>query len=385
MDPAKGHSWASPSIVLLIAGACLAVGGAAVSPQRGPLPFLVVAAVIGLVGLAYLLCGYPDPAWTLTASIYALSVLGGNWQQLGLPRRICIPPDRLLLGAGIAALLLRAPGARNREDIRVQPIHLLMAATILYAAASAFSAGTLFSNAGFFRLLDRFGVAPFSMFLLAPIAFNDERRRKIFLGALVILGGYLGLTALFETVGPSAFVFPKFILNPALGIHADRARGPFLEAEANGIALYSCALAAMVAFVTWRQQPWVRCAAVAVALLCVLGCLFTLSRGVWLAAVAATIVTMLGFRGLRRFVIPAAGTIAALVIAAFLLVPGFAGKADQRASDRESLWDRTNLSSAAVNMVEMRDLVWLWLGPLPGIWRPCRAEGGHPSDRRRAG
>ena len=90
------------------------------------------------------------------------------------------------------------------------------------------------------------------MFAIAPLAFRTEAQRKIFLGVLVALGGYLGLTALFETVGPHALVFPRYITNPELGYHVGRARGPFLEAEANGIALFICGIAAAVAASTWR-------------------------------------------------------------------------------------------------------------------------------------
>ena len=205
-----------------------------------------------------------------------------------------------MLVAGAGALLLRAPGARDREALRLEPVHWLLLAAIAFALVSALLSGTLFSNSEFFRLFDRFGVAPFLMFAIAPLAFRTEAQRKIFLGVLVALGGYLGLTALFETVGPHALVFPRYITNPDLGYHVGRARGPFLEAEANGIALFICGTAAAVAATTWRGSALVKGLCWLVVCLCFAGCLFSLSRGVWLGAAVAILLTLLFFRPVRR-------------------------------------------------------------------------------------
>ena len=62
------------------------------------------------------------------------------------------------------------------------------------------------------------------------------------LTALVVLGGYLGLTTLFEMAGPHALVWPRYIIDPSYGIHFGRGRGPFADAVANGFGLYVCAL-----------------------------------------------------------------------------------------------------------------------------------------------
>ncbi len=73
--------------------------------------------------------------------------------------------------------------------------------------------------------------------------YSTPGRRRWLLGALVVLGAYLGLTVLFEMAGPHALVWPKYILNPNYGIHGGRGRGPFADAVANGFGLYVCALA----------------------------------------------------------------------------------------------------------------------------------------------
>src|SRR5207253_1883209 len=86
--------------------------------------------------------------------------------------------------------------------------HTLAAA--LFAIASAATAGTLFTKAGAFPLLDRFGLLPFAAFAVAPVVFRTARQRQILLVALVVLGAYLGATAVFELAGPKSLVYPRY-------------------------------------------------------------------------------------------------------------------------------------------------------------------------------
>jgi O-antigen ligase len=83
---------------------------------------------------------------------------------------------------------------------------------------------------------------PFLLFHVAQIVFTDERQvRRFEVFALLVLA-YLSFTAIVFLLGAHALVFPKFILDPSLGYHADRARGPFLQAVANGVSLNLLAL-----------------------------------------------------------------------------------------------------------------------------------------------
>ncbi|MGH2965773.1 MAG: O-antigen ligase family protein [Solirubrobacterales bacterium] len=369
------------------AAALSLAAAAAAAATRGSLPFLLVLGLLGLASFAYLVW-HVDPAWTLSGSI-ALSVFGGYWGQLGPFGYLPVTPDRLMLVAGAGALLLRAPGARHREPLRVEPVHWLLAGVIAFAVVSAFVSGTLLSKSEFFRLFDRFGVAPFLMFTLAPLAFPTKKHRKIFLGVLVALGGYLGLTALFETVGPHSLVFPRYITNPELGFHVGRARGPFLEAEANGIALFLCGTAAAVAATTWRSSALVKGFCWLVVCLCFAGCLFSLSRGVWLGTAVAIFLTLLFFRPVRGLLVPALAGIPLVVVLLISLVPGLAASIDDRGNDMNSVWDRENLNAAALRTVEARPLLGVgWgrftdVGP-PYFWqakdRPLTAVGVQSCD-----
>jgi O-antigen ligase len=341
-----------------------------VTADRGALPFVAVLVVLGLASFAYLAWNV-DPAWTLSASI-VLSIFGAYWGQLGPLGYFPVTPDRALLVAGVLALALRAPGARDRDrgTLRIEPVHVLLAATLAFAVASGLASQTFFSNSGFFRLFDRFGIAPFLMFTIAPLAFPTERHRRIFLGALVALGAYLGLTALFEAAGPHGLVFPRYIVNPDLGFHLGRARGPFLEAEANGIALFVCGTAALVGAVTWRDRPAIRLLCWLIAALALAGCLYTLSRAVWVGAVIAAILTLLAFSRLRRLLVPGLVGLAATVAVSLALVPGLAASINARKNDQNSLWDRQNLNAAALQVVEDKPLLGVGWGRFTSVGEP---------------
>jgi O-antigen ligase len=324
-----------------------------------PQAFLLISLslVFAVLGALAYVSWRVEPAWLLTAGLLA-SAFNGNWAVLGFPGGLA--PDRLLLFAGIGAILVRSPPAQRLPRLRLEPVHVLLAAVFAWAVGSALAAGTLSHSSTLFVLLDRFAV-PFAVFTLVPVAFYAPRHRAGLLAALVGFGAYLGLTAIFESVGPQALVFPKYILDPAYGYHAARARGPFVEATANGIGLYVSAVAAAVALATWkgRRPRWF---AGFVFLACALGLLLTLTRSVWVASIVATAVTLVVIPSLRRFLFPGAIGLSVMVLLALALVPGLSSSAQNRKDSDRPVWERENVDAAAVNMVSRRPLFGYGLG-----------------------
>jgi len=293
-----------------------------------------------------------DPAYGMSAAV-VLSAFAGNWPQLGVPGPLS--PDRLLLAAAILAVIFRSPPCADRPRLQITGTHLLLGLAALYALASAIVVGTVSQNNSFLRLVDTFGIMPFLLFLTAPLAFRTHAQRQILLVAFVILGAYLGITVLFETVKLDSLIFPKYIVDPSYGIHAGRGRGPFVEAVTNGLALFTCAVACAIAVAQWRG-PQARFIAGAVGLLCLVGSFLSLERSVWIGTTVATCVGLLAARGARRY-LPL--VIVGLVVglgAALLFVPGLHRQVTERVDQKETLWDRRNLARAAVNMVEARPL-----------------------------
>jgi putative inorganic carbon (HCO3(-)) transporter len=290
-----------------------------------------------------------DPAFWLSAMISA-TMFSGNWGQLGIP----LPLDRVCFVLTFATLALRIPlGARYRLQLR--PVHVAIILALLYAIGSAIVSGTVNTHDGSFALLDRFGLVPFVGFMIAPLVYSTPREQTLLLVFLTITGAYLGLTALFETVHANLLVFPSYILDPNVGIHAGRARGPFVEAAANGMAMWVCVVGALLLARKVRSRiRYVAC--LAVALLCVAGILFTLTRGVWLGSAVGGMVTLAFYRPLRKYFLPLTLAGAAAAAIALLAIPSLASSAQDRASTNLTVWDRYNLNNAAVNMTEAHPL-----------------------------
>lgn len=334
------------------AGAVAALAAGFALSTAGPSTAVAALALVALASAAVLVRGARiTPSHVLCAGV-ALSVLSGNWGLLGFPFGV----DRLVVLAGVAATLV---AASRDPEIRLvaRPVHIALAATSAWAVCSALLAGTLSSTVAVYSLMDRFGLVPFLAFFAAPYAFRTLAARVALIRTLVVVGAYLGLTAVFEEIGPTALVFPRFIMDPSVGLHFDRARGPFLEASANGVVMVMCAIVCALAVRQftgrWRQV------AIAAGGLCLIGVALTLTRSAWIAAVLGGAAALTYAPHLRRYLLPAAGGLVAVVLALLLLVPGFAGSAQQRAEDQSPVWDRQNLVTASARIIDDHPLFGL--------------------------
>jgi O-antigen ligase len=325
----------------------------------------LVTALIAVAALcAMVLVAAGGPAVTLSVGL-ALMMFSGYWGNLGSP----LPLDRIVMGIGLGSLLIRAETrtallARARE-----PISILLGVVAIYGLFSAAHAGTLRNTEALYGLLDGLGIIPFALYVAAPVAFSTRRDRDTLLMTMVLVGAYLGLTALFETIHLTALIFPKYINNPAVGIHYGRARGPFLEASANGLVLFGCAVAATVAANQWRGQLKALFAGV-VVILCAGGILFTLTRAIWISSVLAPLITLLLFKETRKYFLPAAMAVALVAVTALIAIPGLSSSASERESEKGPIWQRLNTDAAALRMVEARPLIGFG-------WHTFEGEGGN--------
>ena len=297
-----------------------------------------------------------DPAWTLSIGL-ALMVFNGRWSEIGIP----VGPDRVFILIGIAVVLLRGPAMVDRPRLRLYAGVWLLAAVLIVIVGSSLFNDSLGEKTGALDLIDGIGIVPLLMLLAAPFAFRTARQRAILLGTLITLGAYLGLTALFETAGPELLVQPGYILDPNVGLHADRARGPLVEAVHNGLALFGCAGAAFIGARTF-QERFTRMFAAGVAVLCLMGCLFTLTRSIWLAVAFSMLFCVLAFKPLRRYAAGMTLLGIILVVGLLVLVPGLSDSAEGRANNQLPIWDRLNLNSAAASAVADRPLTGLGWG-----------------------
>jgi putative inorganic carbon (hco3(-)) transporter len=314
------------------------------------MPMVLLGAVAAVL-LAMVLWEQP-PAMMMCAAI-VLTVFSGDWGELGIPG---VPLDRIAMAAVVLALLLRAPGAARVPRLRVKAVHLLLALVVLYVTASAAVSGTLFTETGFLKLFDNLGVVPYLMLLLAPAIFAGQREREMLLKTLIVLGAYLGLTAIFEAIGPKSLVFPHFIAEVGTETGFEQAAGPFKEPITEGFACFACGVAAVIATYQLRTRGW-RWFAGVVAVISVVGCFSTLERGVWIAATAGLLAAMLAEPRLRRWLIPAAVTCVVVIGGALLVSPTLSEHATARAEDKVSVWDRENQTATALRMIAAHPLL----------------------------
>jgi putative inorganic carbon (hco3(-)) transporter len=356
-------TWRPPAFLWALLGVAALAAVHKLQPGKLEGHWMLVTPVAILAGvLAMRRLWELPPAVTLCAAV-AMTAFSCGWSQMGLGN---LPLNRLFILAALLQVLLRSPGSANLPPIRLRGVHLLMGATVLYAIASAAVAGTVGEEREYLLLLDVFGLTPFLLFLVAPVVFAGERERDWLLATLVGLGAYLGLTAIFETLGPHALVFPAYIRHLSFEGFAEaaseaKAGGPFQSPTADGFACFACAAAAAIALQRWRGL-WSRRFAGGTVLACLFGCLLTLERGVWVATIAGVLVVALATQSGRRWLLPGAAIGAIVVASVFALSPQLQERVSERATYQQSLWDRKNQTAAGIRMVEAQPLFGFGFG-----------------------
>lgn len=345
--------WRVPWYMWLAAGVAVLAGVDLKAPHllHGDTLFMLVPGVVLLLVVAAIMWELPPAAMVCAA--LALTLFSGNWTALGLPGFPFVP-DRILLVAALLAIVLKSPGAVELPRVRIRGVHLLMLVTVLYVVASGVLAGTMGTKSTIFDLLDRLGAMPFLMFAVAPAVFSSPRERGWLLATLVGMGAYLGLTAVFESLGPHALVFPHYIRVVDTARGSSAATGPFSEVVTEGFACFACGVAAVIAAARWRGG-W-RGLAIAVALLCVFGSFLSFERGVWIGAVAGSLVAGVLAREARRWLLPAIPVCVVAVIGVLTLVPSLHSTANTRLNSIYPVWDRQNQTVAALNMIQAKPL-----------------------------
>jgi O-antigen ligase len=129
-------------------------------------------------------------------------------------------------------------------------------------------------------------LVPFAMFHMAGLIFEDEISLRQFETFSLIVLAYLSVIAVFFLADVRSLIYPSFILDKGLGIHADRARGPFLQAVANGVTLN---LLGLIALDSYRRQRLKGALALLFLIALPLAILATKTRAVWISFAASTV------------------------------------------------------------------------------------------------
>jgi putative inorganic carbon (HCO3(-)) transporter len=166
-------------------------------------------------------------------------------------------------------------------------------------------------------------------------------------------------------------------MDPNVGIQFGRARGPFTESEADGLAMCQCGFAA--AFAVSRLPGRWKAFSVATIGVCSIGVLLTLTRSVWIGSGLGVAVVCIVTPALRRYLIPLAIGLGLVVLATLAVLPSVRTDASARATTTRSVWDRENTDAAALRIVEQHPLTgvgWVRFVDVSGNY--VRQARGYP-------
>jgi O-antigen ligase len=184
--------------------------------------------------------------------------------------------DRVAFGLLVVGVVARAVVLRQRL-FAIERASWPMMGLALLAVLSVW--GQSFDQETWCLLAAKF-IVPFTLFHLAALVFTDEKSLRGFEIFSLLVLAYLSFTAVAFLVGAKELIFPRFILDESLGNHADRARGPLLQAVANGVSLNLLGLLALHAVCRGKLRglkAWLLLGSLPFAILA------TMTRAVWLS------------------------------------------------------------------------------------------------------
>ena len=210
---------------------------------------------------------------------------------------ITMSPDRVIFCLMLFAYARRVAHSRVRPRPAILAATLLEQFMLLFALVGAVSwlvVGADFGAKNFYYLTLLFNLSflpTAGYFIARRLQYTRAMLQEIRL-FLAALGVYLGFTSVFEHFGVSSLVFPKYILDPGVGIHFGRSRGPFLDTIGNGGMLLVSFL--LLAYLSSSLRGVRRVVTFLLTLIVVLGIYFTDTRAIWLglAAIAGTLFSL---------------------------------------------------------------------------------------------
>lgn len=248
-----------------------------------PLQWLLAApALLFIIALSTMLLCHPEvPLCAINRIAFAILVLA-------FTARILLLRDRLFVG-----------------DRALLP---MLALTLLTLTGIV---GRPFDKEAWSLLGTKYAV-PFAMFYIATKIFTTEKRFRQFEMFAICVLAYLSFIAIAFLLDARSLIFPKYILDANLGYHADRARGPFLQAVANGMSLNLLGLLALHAY----RRESARGIKMLVLLVSVpTAILATMTRAVWLsfAGSVLALIFLAKNRAIRRAAVGLSAVVALAV------------------------------------------------------------------------
>src|SRR5713226_3132973 len=195
---------------------------------------------------------------------------------------INIGPDRLVYALLVIEFLRQ--WLQSGQAVRWIMEEKLMISFFFILLVSCFLYGGAFAPRNrYLSKLFNFSIVPATLFMMSRRLPYDRRSLRMLSIVLLIVGGYLSFTGLCEHYQLGGLIFPKYIIDPNVGIHFDRVRGPFVNSAVMGGVLIVIAV-----WILWHhfnvRKSWLTWVVFSPILA---AAYFTYTREVWLQFAAS--------------------------------------------------------------------------------------------------
>ena len=144
-----------------------------------------------------------------------------------------VTPDRLVF----ILILLLAVWSLMRRELQLSGLGKVEGYMLLFTLICTVNNAVMGRGAvDYYRLFD-FNYNPLIIFVLAKSIPHSQKKLESVSFAFLAVGAYLAINGVFERFGPHALVWPRYILDPEVGIQFGRTRGSFAASEPLGAAL----------------------------------------------------------------------------------------------------------------------------------------------------
>jgi O-antigen ligase len=148
---------------------------------------------------------------------------------------LIVAPDRLVA----AIIFMLVVWRLTRGELQFPSLGKAGYYILLFALISTVSCFVMGAGSRVLYYLFDFHYTPFVMFILAKSIPHSHQKLESLSFAFLAVGAYLVINGIFEYFGPHALLWPKYILDPSVGVKGQfgRTRGSFASSEALGWAL----------------------------------------------------------------------------------------------------------------------------------------------------
>jgi len=179
------------------------------------------------------------PAVVMALWIIACAVFGPYFYTLRIPGGFDLTIERfffiLMLFLLTMGLFSGKVNFRNDASIEVAMGLFSVVCVVSMIRTGFFPSSPKYPSPWFIFITGYF--FPFIVFVYAKHFVIGTKDLEIILKYLFYFGIYLCIIAFLEYFNLRQFVLPRYIANPEIEIHLDRARGPFLNAAMNGVGI----------------------------------------------------------------------------------------------------------------------------------------------------